>query len=65
MLTSRVEEVTRALQHASYGEVRIRNYFDDEDNFANFEETLIHELFGCAKDVSGDDWGNHTTSRSM
>ena len=57
MLTSRVKEVTRAFQHVSYGEVRIRNYLDDEDNFANFEETLIHGFLGCAKDVGGADWG--------
>lgn len=57
MFTSRVKEVTRALQHVSYGEVRIRNYLDDEDNFANFEETIIHGLLGCAQDVSATDWG--------
>ena len=56
MLTSRVKEVTRAFQHVSYGEVRIR-YLDDEHNFANFEETLIHGLLGCAQDVSATDWG--------
>ena len=55
MLTSRVKEVTRAFQHVSYGEVQIR-YLDNEDNFANFEETLIHGLLGCAKDVGGADW---------
>ena len=55
MLTSRVKEVTRAFQHVSYSEVRIR-YLDDEGTFVNFEETLIHELFRCAKDVGGADW---------
>lgn len=59
MFTSRVKEVTRALQHVSYGEVRIRNYLDDEDNFANFEETIIHGLLGCAQDVSATDWASH------
>ena len=51
----RVKDVTKTFQGISCDQIRVR-YLDDENCDVNLEESLLDELFRCARDVPGTNW---------
>ena len=51
----RIKEVSKAFEHVSPDQIRIR-YLDDENCYVNLEEELMKEMFRCARSVDGVDW---------
>ncbi len=45
---NRVKDITKTFQDISCDQIRLR-YLDDETCYVNFEESLMGELFRCAK----------------
>ena len=50
-----MRDVTKAFQDISCNQIRVR-YLDDENFYVNLEESLMGELFWCARDVQGTNW---------
>jgi len=47
-----MKDITKTFHDISVDQIRVR-YLDDETCYVNFEEALMGELIGCARDVPG------------
>ena len=50
-----MKDVNTTFHEISVDQISFR-YVDDENCDVNFEEALMGELFGCARDFPGTDW---------